>query len=267
MSFGYGLTLTLPATAISGRATRVHLAAALGASIVVACLGSFAVGPGVQGKKRAFGLAGTAAVFALLAGFGWLVQKDYRESWQYQRSFWTDVIALSEDARDGDVILVEPAGLPDRSPRFLFVPWRSSAPHGPREPRQIEDNGWALARGLEQILKFPPDWKSPPKVYRLWPDWSARLVVEEGRLRLGKAAQWFEKRDDRVEGQSVIFLDTGGGRLRRRTGTLAVGSVTLPLREAAHPSARFEKGHLYDHLVLRPNESRVEYLVKRPSSG
>ena len=37
-------------------------------------------------------IGAVAAVFALVLGFGFVVQRDYQRAWEYQREFWAALI-------------------------------------------------------------------------------------------------------------------------------------------------------------------------------
>ena len=109
----YPLTFTTRPTAISGRETRVHLAAVVGAAMVA---GGVAAG-GLRWARRRFpawvGAAVLAATLALLLGYGFQVQQDYVRAWELQRSFWRDLVPQIQDAGEGVVVMVDPAGLAD----------------------------------------------------------------------------------------------------------------------------------------------------------
>ena len=110
----YGLAFThFPPIAQFGRMTSVHVAASLGASLLIAWILSTALWvSGLYGVKK-FAVAAIGVYFALLAGYGVRIQKDYDSSWQNQRSFWTQVVNLTPDAGDGTLIFAIKEGLPE----------------------------------------------------------------------------------------------------------------------------------------------------------
>ena len=67
-----------------------------------------------------------------MTGYGFIIQRDYVNAWQYQRAFWTELLPLIQDAGDYNVILVDPQALKDT--------------------RQIGANYWNLPRVLYQLV-------------------------------------------------------------------------------------------------------------------
>jgi hypothetical protein len=231
----YPLTFTIRAYAISGRDTRVHFAAVVGAAILWACLAELAYGLARTTMRRRLVSGILAAGLAGLVGFGFVVQHSYMRAWELQRTLWTDVVRLCPDLGDGTVILVEPSGLED--PRFIYA------------------NHWNLPRVLEQILVFPAEWQSPPRLFRLAPGWEANLVTAHGRFQLdGSTVVAPPSLYQEVDSRQVIFLETVGGALRRVGGEMVVNGIGYPIRDmpqAVQPG--FAPGILFPDLI-RPAE-------------
>jgi len=227
----YPLTFTIRAYAISGRDTRVHFAAVVGAAILWACLAELAYGLALTPMKRRLVSGILAAYFAVMVGFGFVVQRSYVQAWELQRGFWTEVVGLCPDLTSGTVILVDPSGLED--PRFIYA------------------NHWNLPRVLEQVLAFPSDWESPPRVFRLAPGWEAALVTEGGRFLLDASTVVAPPSlYGTVDSRQVIFLETTGGTLRRVGGEMIVDDAAFSIRELPQgPQPTFAPGFLYDDLV------------------
>jgi hypothetical protein len=227
----YPLTFTLSALEVAGRATRVHLAAGLGASILFAVLVC-----GLQGTirsllwRRWLWLA-VAGLLALQVGFGLVVQRDYVRSWQEQRSFWTQVVRLCPDLREGTVVLVDPTGLQDTT--------------------QIGANTWNLPRILDQVYAFPEGWPEPPRVFRLAPGWQAAIMTEDGRFRLDATTVSAPPSLYRtVDSLSVILLTSASGQLARQPGPLVIGDDAFVLQTpAAEPQTQLTAGPLYALLI------------------
>ncbi len=233
LALAYALTFTIRAYAISGRDTRVHFAAVVGAAIVWACLAEVAYGSAATPRRKRLVSLALAAYFASMVGFGFVVQRSYVRAWELQRAFWTDVLKLCPDLDDGVVILIEPSGLED--PRFIYA------------------NHWNLPRVLDQILGFPDDWHVPPRVYRLLPDWQTHLVAEGGQFRLdGLTVLAPPSLYGKTESRHVIFLETAGGSLRRIGGELTVDGRSYPIRDLPRgPQQVFPHGFLYDQLISK----------------
>ena len=156
----YPLTFTIRAYAISGRDTRVHFAAVVGASIFCGSVFNIFLSLLHGYNQRKIAKVFLAVWFSLLAGFGFVVQNDYVQAWQNEKDFWTQLLPQIQDVNQGTVILIDPNGL--------------------RDTRQIGANTWNLPRVLNQIYTFPADWKNPPRVYRLNPGWDKLLVNDQG---------------------------------------------------------------------------------------
>jgi hypothetical protein len=230
----YPLTFTVRAYAISGRDTRVHVAAVIGASILFASISVILLNLIRRAWLKNLMVYGLAAFITLWMGFGLVVQKDYVLSWQYQRAFWSDLVSLIPDVSDGTVILVDPTGLED--------------------VRQIDANTWNLPRILNYIYAFPADWKVIPRVYRLIPGWEKRTAVGEIFFQVNDAnvvsADYFYTM---VESTQVIVIETAGGRLSRRVEPLMAGGIEYPLKLPDEGEVgNFGKGILFDYLIVDP---------------
>ena len=210
----YPLTFTVRAYALSGRDTRVHFAAVVGAAVLVACLGWWLLSLGRKRSQRILCAAILAALFAQQLGFGFLIQKDYTLAWQYQQDFWAQILPLISDARQGTVILVKPDGLQDT--------------------QQIDANTWKLPEMLVELYQVPADWEKLPRVYRLTPDWPSNLLTSDNLFRLNF---WTVVADpslnERVSSTNVIMIETAGGKFTRKTDPLTSGDVALPFQSAS----------------------------------
>jgi hypothetical protein len=257
----YPLTLTTTGIAVAGRGTRVHTAAVLGASILVAwlCCSILSRSRGRTGKYGA--PIAVATFFALLVGFGLNVQKDYVVGWQEQRGFWTDLMALCPDLEDGDVILVEPTGL--RDTRQLSVLRRELT--GVPESRQIKSLD-VLYDVLPELYGFPTNWKQPPRVFRLPLNWQKNIFGDDDRLRLltiEAGYSYFATSRTTTPASKVIFVDTKDGHLARRT-TLSNpedGRKLLLKQDSGAPN-NLEKAAIFPYVVMRPSYPATRYLVR-----
>ncbi|NMB68358.1 MAG: hypothetical protein GYA20_06320 [Chloroflexi bacterium] len=232
----YPMTFTVRAYAITGRDTRVHSAAVLGAALVVAVVLTLLFTWTGQRRLRKSLLILTALVFALVFSYGFSIQQEYVAAWKLQQQLWTEIVRLAPDAGENTVILVEAGGLQDT--------------------RQIGANTWNLPRILNQLYRMPAEWKSPPRVYRLVPHWEDNLVTDSGAFRLdfttvtappslyGEAAP-----------ENVIFLDSRSGQLARRDQPLPVAGQSFALKPAgAAVLPQLPRGLLFDLLVPDGNQ-------------
>jgi hypothetical protein len=213
---GYPLTFGLRSFATAGRATRVHFAAAPGASLLWASAGYALLHAARSQRGRTVVIASWAAMSSLSLAFGLRVQQDYVKAWENQAAFWADLIAAVPDAGEGTTVLIDPLGLADT--------------------REIDSNTWNLPRVLEQLYKFPDEWRTPPRVYRLLPGWERRIVTEDCRFRLDNLSVTAPPSLYGVaDPQEVILLRVGAGGLERAGPDLAVGECSLELRPASPP--------------------------------
>lgn len=210
----YPLTFTLAATELHGRATRVHLAAVVGASMLFAVLVSIVI-PAMKARRSAdWALAGLAGMMALWLAFGLVVQRDYVESWRLQKALWKEIVHMASDVGQGTVVLVDPAGLEDTV--------------------HIGANTWNLPRLLERIYAFPEEWDAPPRVYRLLPDWREVIATHEGLLRVDRSSVvappslYLD-----VDSGNTVLLESASGHLLRSVDTIDIGGESYRLREPA----------------------------------
>jgi hypothetical protein len=223
----YPLTFTVRAYAISGRDTRVHAAAVVGAALLGACASAVLEETARHfGKKRLASLL-LSGLFALLAGYGALIQKDYVAGWALQRDFWRELTPLIADVEEGTVVFIEPSGLVN--------------------PRQIDANTWNLPRILNQLYIFPADWKNPPRVYRLAENWQNHLVTDDGNFQINVLTS---VAPPSLYGQfapaQVIFIHTDSGRLVRRDTPLPLGDQQFALKSQGQDNlSALETGFLY----------------------
>jgi hypothetical protein len=243
----YPLALTVPATAINGRSSRVHIAAAIGGSILCACASMAILFAASHFRKEKVAGLGLVLFFGLLTGFGLNVQDDYRLSWQLQRAFWTDLVRLCPDMDDETVILIEPTGL--------------------KYPRHMDAFNWATSFGLQQIHPFFPNYeyfdrlRRKPQVHILRPGWQEKIASDGQNFKLDASTTLsLEIIHGSVKSSTVIFLEPRDGKLTRRTEPLTIDGQGFPLKQVASSRDRpLQKGHLYPYLIRSSNEEPVRY--------
>lgn len=234
----YPLTFTIRAYAISGRDTRVHSAAVLGAALFVGSLSLLALWAAEGSGRRRWVAAAFGIWFGLLAGYGFVIQRDYRLAWIYQQQFWTELVRLVPDVSEGDSILVDPSGLNDT--------------------RQIGANYWNLPVVLEQLYQFPDSWRRPVWVYRLEKGWEDGILGDDGRLQLDGSTTYAPPSTYReVDPGETILIETGTGELVRRSAPLILDGKTIMLKvlDDAGGEPPYPPGFLYRFLVTPRDES------------
>ncbi len=240
----YPLTLTVPATEISGRGSRVHTAAALGASILVGLACYLLVNLANNYQLKNLALAILAGLFALLVGFGLTVQYDNQISWQYQQAFWTDVIRLAPDLTDEAVILVDAPNLP----------WG----------KQLSPFDWSMPSILPQIYNFPVSWKFAPKLYKLSAKWQDKIGAD-GKLKLDNEHgllyfyyPWESKRSLKTNG--AILLQEKEGKLIRRNEPIIVGNKEFQFKQISASTVQsLSQGVLYPYLIKPSRDTSINY--------
>ena len=235
LALAYPLAFTTRVTAISGRETRAHLAAAPGAAILIAAGASFLLSRFKRRELRWMSIGAVAAVFALVLGFGFVVQRDYQRAWEYQREFWAALIPEISDAVGGTTVLVEPSGL--------------------RDTLHIGANTWNLPRILNQIYELPEEWDAPPNVIRLQRDWSDHLVAANGLFRLNTVtAMMPSSLANNIPSSTAVWIETDSGSPSRRTVSLDIdGSVHFLKPITERDLQLYPKGILYEILFDDPN--------------
>jgi hypothetical protein len=231
LMLAYPLTFTVRAYAISGRDTRVHAAGAAGAAILVGCAAYFLLALAHGRWRWAVNLL-LAFFFALMAGYGFVIQNDYVRAWQLQRQFWAELLPLIPDAGDGTVILVDRAALTDT--------------------RQIGANYWNLPRVLMQLYEFPNGMQYVPVVHRLETGWENSLLGADGLIQVN-AGTTYSVPDyfGEFDPPHVILIQAEGGRLVRRE-TIALNGKEFNLKPISEPVLpHLPHGILYN-LMLAP---------------
>ncbi|MFN6010542.1 MAG: hypothetical protein ACK47N_10840 [Microcystis sp.] len=240
----YPLTFTVPATLISGRDSRVHAAAVVGASILGGILGYLIVYLANSYRQKNLAALLLATYFSLLIGFGIIVQQQNKLSWKYQQAFWADVIQLAPDLSDGQVILVDAPSLPWGSQLYPFA--------------------WSMPSVVGQLYQFPWQWKNVPKLYKLNPDWQLKIAAN-GEMALNNENgllffyyPWEPARQ--VKTSEIILLQEKDGKLVRTTTPIVAGAKKFSFKPLTNSTIdSFDKGYLYDYLIAPNNKKSVNY--------
>jgi hypothetical protein len=208
----YPMTFTTRVTAISGRTTRGHLAAVGGASLLVASFSYALLMVFTHYRHVKIAIALLSGWFAMLVGFGIILQQDYVKAWQYQKDFWAELLPLIPDADIGTAILIQPEGLED--------------------VLQIGANTWNLSRVLDQLYIFPPGMTSVPRVFRLLPNWRDKLALDGGGYFQvnGETVTAPPDNYNTFDSSRVIIISTEGGKMTRIDGSLIINGTSYPLK-------------------------------------
>jgi hypothetical protein len=227
----YPMTFTTRLTAISGRTTRGHLAGVTGASLMIAVFAYALLTVLSYFRQRKLATLLLSGWFALLVGFGIMIQQDYVKAWQAQKQFWAELLPLIQDADIGSAILVEPDGLKD--------------------VLQIGANTWNLSRVLNQLFIFPDESTSVPRVYRLLPGWQEKIALEQGSFQVNRETVTAPPDNYGIfESEDVIIISTEGGKMKRIDGQLEINGTSFLLKPHADPILPgLPRGVLYQLLL------------------
>ena len=248
----YPSALILSVNFIDGRASRVHFAAALGTTIILACCWS-----GLIIKNNQQKLFNRLAIFLLSLHLSFLfiycinVQNFYKLSWQYQQAFWSDVITLSPDLEEETVILVQAPNLQ----------WQQG--------KQINPFDWSMPSVLSSIYDFPKDWKFPPRLYILNSNvnnidgWKSMIhknnqfVMSNKNASLKYYYEWEPER--KVDAKDIILLVEENNQLVRKPFVkLSNGNlITLKQKDNKMPLQKYAKSVLFNRLIDNTSSTKL----------
>jgi hypothetical protein len=232
----YPLTIILQAGDIDGRASRVHLAAIIGGSMLCALGGDRLLSVAKTNLHKRLVSIGLATIFALLVGFGLIVQNDYRLAWQKQQNLITSITKLCPDMEAGTSIFVDREDL--------------------HNPTQIMAYSWSMPILLERIYEFPRQWQVIPHIYPLYGNWQ-KQIDDPNLLPLSKITEWLtfipKQHPGSVKTQDVIMLKMVGDRSIRLDRLSLKNGITLNFKpQNSQSKLNFPTRPLYRYLVI-PN--------------
>jgi len=112
-----------------GRTTSTHTGSAIGFAIVAAGMFSIIFQRCPGRPSRLLLMLAVSVYVGALVSFGTYTQRAHADLWQRQQALWTRLVALTQDLRDGDVIVL--AISETRRSRFgRLVGWSGLAPRG-----------------------------------------------------------------------------------------------------------------------------------------
>ena len=222
---GYALTVDGDVRSL-GVGSRVHLAAAFGAGILLACAAAAVWWRARAPLARQLAVIAAAAWLTTVAAANLPVQRDYVASWAEQRRFWTELLRLVPDLDQGDRILLVNQ-LP--STRFSAV------------------INWEAYSTFGALVRFAPEWRDPPALFVVPEETAARALSSAGPIQLDAAAYpWGRPSELEISPRRSIVLRFAGGQLTRLPGPRAKA-------DPGRPAAPIEAGTLYGQLVRSPD--------------
>lgn len=231
LSLAYGLSFThFPPTVTYGRLTSVHLAAAFGGALLFAWISGLFLTFAQSHRFRIVGIAIVALYLSLIVAYRFSIQQNFRQAWANEQKFWASAVAQIPDMTDGTIILVINRGLPGT--------------------RFIETNSWTDPLILQQIFRFPSEWRTPPRLFVVGPEWINSVTLEGDQLEWQVPAATWKTHREVLPDSNVILLRSVYGHLERRTGSLMIQGRELHLKPPALDATPvWAKGALYPLLL------------------
>jgi hypothetical protein len=239
----YTLTLTTNAMDVGGKGSRVHSAAAIGASILFACICSIIELIGKLYQKKSLVNLILAGFFTLLIGFGFMIQQDYRASWNEQKNFWASFIKLCPDLNQDTVVLLSGIIPYDRQTYKLAV-----TPYF----RLIEIVP-------EQIYDFS-DWQKKPTFLILKPNWQDKIASGKNSFMLNDSTIYLNDGDQSknyplaINTSSVILVRREDKDLIYRSTFITISNERFELKKLSISSTKpdsLKEGHIYEYMRER----------------
>ncbi len=209
--------------------TRIHFAASVGSSIIFASVVSLCVNYAyVYGRERVVVIV-IAAYLSILVVFGLIVQEDYRQNWEYQKTFLRNVLELAPDINDGTAILIGEDSVNYRS-------------------KHAGTFGRALPKVLQNMYEFPSNWSSPG-IYRLKDGWREQIISNNNLFKLDRGTTLDSGgfyRD--VATSNTILLETNQGILKRSNSGIVIFNQTYNLKKPPKVPANqyYKKTNAFD---------------------
>lgn len=227
----YPMTFTTEPNLIYGRVTRNHFAAVVGNSLLIAAAWMFVITAIHKKWLKVLGTLVLAMSFAIMLGFGQVVQRDYARGWTYQREFWGELLAIIPDAGEGTAVIVDSSGM--------------------KESLHIAANTWNMPRVLEKIVEFPEHWEVSPSVYKMQDGWLAHLHEGGGSLVLDHPVALSPTDHVRkIASSDMILIITDGGMVARQNSPIVIDGTTYPLSSLSEPVLpNLAKMTLFDVLI------------------
>ena len=198
-----------------GRLSCVHAPSGFGYSLLAA-----AVYAGVaRGMRRSRNVLNVVAALylGLLAVFSVHIQRSqYVQGWDYQKSVWKDIIALSADVEPQTTILVAIDGVP-YSQMFGSL-WLSGA----------------AGVNFGRFVVLPKNWKTVPQVNAYY-SWCEHVAKPDGMVL--KSPSWSPQEWPIIRDGNFIFLQEINGRLVRKTEPVDLfGKMFFPKQPGPAPA-------------------------------
>jgi hypothetical protein len=222
----YSMAFThYPPKELFGTGTSIHTGAAFAWALLA---------PGLLGLiyskikhvpiKRIF-CVGLAIYLSILVLFHISIQSVYVKSAKMQTDFWNAVVKLCPDLSEGTVIFYDKNNLVEQDAITTF--------------------SWAISVTLEQIYKFPSEWKSPPRVFPTPKKGDVHLQSNSIDWLVPQARWWAYWNNTPIS--KIIYLRHENNTWVRYK-QLAIDGKTIELNiPTTEPTVTYPKGLIWDN--------------------
>jgi hypothetical protein len=217
-----------------GRLSALHAPGLPGLCIALGAILTFI--QALQAQLKALILCLFCLYLGLLTAFSLEVQtSQYVRNWEQQIKFYRDIINLTPDLHDGDIILVNvetgidpDSGQDDRPTTEGFPPfWMVNYP----------------INILQCLFTFPKEWVSPPRIFGLWS--GAVIETTKDGLAIGTPPYYPKDSWPIIRDDKFIYLYWANHELKRASGSFDYNGHIL------HPRIESQA----DGVKLLPNKN------------
>lgn len=235
LALSYVLSFThYPPMASHGRATSVHLASAVGGSLLIACISAQIIAIAGKFRLSSFAIILISLYLSFIVAYRLLIQDDFVRAWQNQRSFWTNVLDVAPDMTEDTIIYVVNENL--------------------RRTTFILSNSWADPIIPAQLFNFPSQWTNPPRVFAVNKTWSRAMIRKGNHFKWMVPTALTNSHWEIIPDRNVILLEMVNGKLMRRFGLINIDGLDLNLKDMpSGAKLNYEKGPLFDRLIEGKN--------------
>ena len=228
---GYSVSFTHYIYVPMGRLTSVHLASSFGGSVVFGCVCAIFFFLAEKYRLQKYAVILISVYFTLLTGYNTYAQKEFVESWSYQKSFWSELVNLCPDLKDNTVILSNiPSDKLYVTKNFIF-------------PFQTYWNKLMF----KHLYLFPQNWNVP--FYQNIdgkPENDINFINNEFVLK----SEYFPPTVLKDSNVILITMDKNDN-LVRIDSSLTINGKTLKLKPAGENTTnKLQKKKLYDLLII-----------------
>lgn len=224
-----------PVTIFTGVLSSIHTASVFGSSILVSSVFLFCFNF-VKIKPLRISLVLVLSVITgLMVCYNVIIQKDFVQSWENQKTFWSEVKRLCPDVSDSTVI-------------FVMQNENNILP----QTTYISSNSWTDPIILKQIYQFPEYWRNPSRVFVMREDFEKRVSATNDGLEWKVPEATWDAHTEILPDSNVIILNVNGDKLERNFGTVEYAGKELILRPKDSPLFKAWKIGPLNYFLIKP---------------